>query len=86
MRELTDQTVGGWFNLRGLVLLVLYVAGILSAMAVAAVVQLWRGHATPTPLLMELPAYRWPNPRNLAHGLWERAVIFVKRGAPSSCR
>ncbi len=74
-----DQTVGGWFNLRGLVLLALYVAGILSAMAVAAVVQLWRGHATPTPLLMELPAYRWPNPRNLAHGLWERAVIFVKR-------
>lgn len=74
-----DQTVGGWFNLQGLVLFVLYVAGIVSAMAVAGAVKLWRGHATPTPLLMELPAYRWPNPRNLAHGLWGRAVVFVKR-------
>jgi len=28
---------------------------------------------------MELPAYRLPNVRNLAHGLYERAAIFVKR-------
>jgi hypothetical protein len=31
------------------------------------------------PLLMELPSYRWPSPRNLALGLYERAVIFLKR-------
>ena len=45
----------------------------------AGVIKVWRGHARPTPLLMELPAYRWPSPRSLARGLWERAVIFVKR-------
>ena len=28
---------------------------------------------------MELPAYRWPSLRSLAHGLYERAVIFIKR-------
>ena len=31
------------------------------------------------PLLMELPAYRLPNPRSLAQGLVERASIFVRR-------
>jgi ferrous iron transport protein B len=30
-------------------------------------------------LMMELPAYRWPNLRNLAIGLLERARIFVNR-------
>jgi ferrous iron transport protein B len=74
-----DRTVGGWFNLQGLVLFALYVAGIAGAMAVAGAIKIWRGHARPTPLLMELPAYRWPSPRSLARGLWERAVIFVKR-------
>ena len=29
--------------------------------------------------MMELPAYRWPNPRNLAIGLLERARIFTTR-------
>jgi ferrous iron transport protein B len=74
-----NRTVGGWFNLQGLVLFALYVAGIAGAMAVAGVIKVWRGHAQPTPLLMELPAYRWPSPRSLARGLWERALIFVKR-------
>ena len=32
-----------------------------------------------TPLIMELPAYRWPSPRQLAFGLWERARIFLQR-------
>src|SRR5690606_35290503 len=31
------------------------------------------------PLLMELPAYRWPRPRNLLLCLWERAGIFLRR-------
>ena len=74
-----DQAVGGWFNLQGLVLFALYVAGIAGAMAVAGVIKLWRGHARPTPLLMELPSYRWPDVRSVLRGLWERAVIFVKR-------
>ncbi len=73
------QTVGGIFNLQGVVLFVLYVGGIVSAMAVAWVFKQMRGTQRQSPLLMELPAYRWPNPRQLAIGLWERAVIFLKR-------
>ena len=74
-----ERTVGGVFNLQGLVMFGLYVGGIAGAMAVAAVFKLWRGNATPTPLVMELPAYRWPGLRNLVQGLYERASIFIKR-------
>ena len=57
----------------------LYVGGIASAMGVAAVLKLWRGKVRPTPLIMELPAYRWPSARSLAVGLLERAKIFLRR-------
>ena len=77
-----ERTVGGVFNLQGVVLFGLYVFGIVSAMAVAWVMKRFRqaGDAgVHSPLLMELPAYRWPNPRNLALGLYERAWIFLQR-------
>ena len=69
----------GIFNLQGLVLFGLYVAGIVSAMAVAWILKHFRGSALPTMLMMELPAYRLPSLRNLAIGLWERAAIFLRR-------
>ena len=74
-----EKTVGGVFNLQGLVLFALYVFGIVSAMAVAWVMKRFRGGAVHSPLMMELPAYRWPNLRNLAVGLYERAWIFIQR-------
>lgn len=74
-----ERTVGGVFNLQGLVLFGLYVGGIVSAMAVAAVAKLARRNTGATPLLMELPAYRWPSLRGLGLGLWERALIFLRR-------
>jgi len=74
-----QRTVGRVFNLQGLVLFVLYLAGIIGAMAVAFIMQRAGGRKTQHPLLMELPSYRWPNLRNLAYGLWERARIFLAR-------
>lgn len=74
-----ERTVAGLFNLQGLVLFALYLGGIVSAMAVAAVARLARRGQRVAPLLMELPAYRWPSPRNLALGLMERAGIFLRR-------
>ncbi len=73
------RTVGGLFNLQGLVLFALYLGGILSAMAVAGAAKLLRGRAAAAPLMMELPAYRWPSLRGLGIGLWERALIFLRR-------
>ena len=69
----------GWFNLQGLVLFGLYVAAILSALVVAWVMKKWRRDKGEHPLLLELPSYRVPHLRDLAIGLWERAMIFLKR-------
>jgi len=69
----------GPFNLRGLVLFALYVAGVLSAMGVAWVFKrLWL-KSSYQPLMLELPPYRWPAARTLAIGLWERGRIFMRR-------
>ncbi|MBO9515107.1 MAG: ferrous iron transporter B [Variovorax sp.] len=73
------RTVGGIFNLQGVVLFALYGFGIVSAMAVAWVMKRFRDSKAHSPLMMELPAYRWPNLRNLALGLYERAWIFLQR-------
>jgi len=73
-----DRSVG-IFNLRGLTLFVLYVAGVVSAMAVAWVFKrIWMKNRY-QPLMLELPPYRIPGLRNLVLGLWERARIFLRR-------
>jgi ferrous iron transport protein B len=69
----------GIFNLQGLVLFALYVAGVLSAMAVAWTLKRVWTKSSYQPLMLELPPYRWPSLRNLALGLWERARIFITR-------
>jgi ferrous iron transport protein B len=75
------RTLALGINLQGLVLFVLYLSGILSAMAVAWVMQRLGRRAGPQhhTLMLELPDYRWPNLRNLGIGLLERARIFIGR-------
>ncbi|SBT03089.1 Ferrous iron transport protein B [Candidatus Accumulibacter aalborgensis] len=74
-----NTTVAGVFNLQGLVLFVLYVAGVVSAMAVAGMLKLTVARGLQHPLMLELPSYRWPHGRNLVLGLIERARIFLMR-------
>ena len=74
-----QRAVWRMFNLQGLVLFMLYAAGIVSALLVAFVLKRFGGKAAAAHLLMELPAYRMPRLRNLVLGLWERARIFIKR-------
>jgi ferrous iron transport protein B len=69
----------GPFNLQGLVLFVLYFAGILAAMGVAFLLKRTALKSSYHPLLLELPEYHWPHPNNLAIGLWERAKVFLQR-------
>ena len=73
-----DRSVG-IFNLRGLTLFGLYVAGVVSAMAVAWVFKRVWMKSRYQPLMLELPPYRLPSVRNLALGLWERTRIFLRR-------
>ncbi|MBC7667586.1 MAG: ferrous iron transport protein B [Gemmatimonadaceae bacterium] len=71
--------VWGVFSLQGLVMFGLYAAGIVSALVVSFVIRkiFWRG--TVEPFMMELPTYRWPEPRNVLMNLWTRAQIFLNR-------
>jgi ferrous iron transport protein B len=71
--------VFGVFNLQGIVLFALYLAGILGAMAVGWVMKHLRRDKSEHALLMELPSYRMPKVRDVAIGLYERGAIFLKR-------
>ncbi|PVM94004.1 ferrous iron transport protein B [Caulobacter endophyticus] len=73
------QKVWGVFSLQGLVMFGLYASGIIFGLLVSFVIRriFWRGAAEP--LMMELPTYRWPEPRNVLLNLWTRAKIFMNR-------
>lgn len=73
------RTLWGFVNEQGLVMLGLYVAGAVSALLVAFVFRrlVWRG--APEPFIMELPAYKAPDPMNVARNVLLRAEIFLKR-------
>jgi ferrous iron transport protein B len=73
------RTVWGGLELQGVVLFALYVAGVASAMAVAYVLKRSGKGAGFQALMLELPAYHWPNLRNLGIGLWQRVEIFMSR-------
>ncbi|WP_122467481.1 ferrous iron transporter B [Brevundimonas lutea] len=74
-----QQTVGGVFNLQGLVMFGLYAAGIVSALGVSFLIRrvFWRGRVEP--FMMQLPAYKAPDIKNVALNLWQRAMIFINR-------
>ncbi|ULU24721.1 ferrous iron transporter B [Dyella terrae] len=73
------RRVLGIFNMQGLVLFALYAAGIVGAMVVGWVMKKLRRDRSEHALLMELPSYRLPKVRDVAIGLWERGMIFLKR-------
>ena len=74
-----ERTVFGGFNLQGVALFVLYLAGILGAFGVAWVLKRIGSHAHLRTLMMELPDYHWPNPKSILIGLWQRVYIFLRR-------
>jgi ferrous iron transport protein B len=74
-----QKTLWGFVSQQGLVLFGLYAAGIFSALAMSWVMKKWRRDKSEHPLMLELPSYRIPHPRDLAVGLYERGMIFLKR-------
>jgi len=74
-----EKMVWGLFNLQGLVLFALYMAGIVSALIVATVLKFFQKDKSQHMLLMELPSYRFPDVKSVWIGLLDRAKIFLKR-------
>ena len=69
----------GLFNLQGLVMFALYIVGVISAIIVAFLLKRTLTQGRPQPLLMEMPTYKLPDPRDFFVNLWMRAWAFLKR-------
>jgi len=75
-----NQKLWAGLDFQGLVLFLLYLMGIVGAMAVAWILKHFTSkqfqvHA----LMMELPSYHLPRLGNLMLGLWQRCEIFLRR-------
>ena len=70
---------GGWITLHGVMMFVMTFFGAAVAIPVAWLFKktLFKGE-TP-PFVMELPSYKWPSPRIVAHRVYDRARAFVVR-------
>ena len=73
------RSVGPGIGLQGLVLFVLYVTGIVGALAAAYVLRRTVVKGASAGLIMEMPRYQWPRVRDIAIGLTQRAWIFLRR-------
>jgi ferrous iron transport protein B len=72
-------TVLGFFDLKGVTLLAMYLLGTVTALGVAFVFRRTLLKGRVQPLILELPPYRIPNPRTLATTVAHRASLFVRR-------
>lgn len=69
----------GPFNLQGLVMFALYLAGVMSAITMAYILKRTLTQGKAQPLLMELPTYKLPDPADFAINLWLRGSAFILR-------
>jgi ferrous iron transport protein B len=73
------RSVGPGIGLQGLVLFILYIAGIVGALVAALVIRRTKVKGSGGMFMMELPKYQMPRIKDVAIGLWQRAWIFLKR-------
>ena len=73
------QTVFGFFNLQGLVMFGLYLAGIIAALSMGFIFKRFVFKGKSPMMLMEMPLYRLPSLKNVLIGLWQRTKIFLYR-------
>ena len=71
--------LNGWINLHGLLLLGLYLLGIAGGALSAVLTRRTALRGGRDSFLMEMPPFRWPNPRVLGLKLLGRAKVFLAR-------
>jgi ferrous iron transport protein B len=77
--------LGGWVNLQGAIFFVLYFGGIVTALVVSKVLNVYLNDAeskSDLPFILELPSYRLPHWRPLFYKTLNSGMYFVKRAAP----
>jgi len=73
------KTIGPGIGLQGLVLFGLYISGIAGAMLAALALRRTITQGASHGFMMEMPQYQLPLWRDVLLGLWQRALIFLKR-------
>ena len=73
-----DTSVFG-VGLQGLVLFALYCLGMIGALIVAWILKHTTGKGEYRTLMLELPSYHIPRMGSVAHGLWQRASIYLQK-------
>ena len=63
----------------GVVLICLYLLGIIVGIVTALVTKLFKKNVDVSPFVMELPNYRLPSAKIVAHLLWDKTKDFVQR-------
>ncbi|MFV1920845.1 ferrous iron transporter B [Sphingomonas sp. MJ1 (PH-R8)] len=66
-------------GLQGLVLFVLYLAGVVGAVLAAFVLRRTLAKGQGGGFMMEMPRYQMPSLRDVALGLWHRGYVFLRR-------
>jgi len=74
-----DLGFGLGLGLQGLVMLGLYLAGVVAAIAVAWVLKKTALQGPRPSFILELPSYKWPQARSVVLGLWFRSQSFLTR-------
>jgi ferrous iron transport protein B len=68
----------GFLGLQTLVMLSLYLAGFIAALATARLLKSSILKSSETPFILELPQYRWPTLQSLSLRLVDRARVFLR--------
>ena len=74
-----ERYLFGFLSLRAVTMFSLYALGVLVAMAAAFVFKKTLFKGPPPALLLELPPYKMPAPRNVLVTMWERGSQFLVR-------
>ena len=75
-----DQPVlGSWIGLQGLTLLCMYFIGVFVAIPIAWLLKKTVLSGEAPSLLLELPSYKWPDPRTIALRVYHSSRAFVVR-------
>jgi ferrous iron transport protein B len=75
----TDRAVFGPIRSQGLVMFGLYALGAVSGLVYAGVLSLATRGSGSSPVLLEMPPYRWPTVRSIAFQVWDGAWSFVRK-------
>ena len=74
-----DTTIGGVFNLQGVVMFSLFIFAVISAMLVAFTIKTFALPGPKATFLMDLPTYKLPHFSYIFMSLYQRAKAFLKK-------